>query len=45
MSGFSFTVDNAHAKEHNEFLKDQRRLQVSAIVFGVVQVLVAGVFI
>lgn len=45
MSGFSFTVDSAHAKEHNEFLKDQRRLQVSAIVFGVVQVLVAGVFI
>lgn len=45
MSGFHFTVDTAHAKAHNEFLKDQRRLQVSAIVFGLIQVMVAAVFI
>lgn len=45
MPVFRFTVDNAHAREHNEFLKDQRRLQISAFVFGLIQLLVAAAFI
>lgn len=45
MSAFSFTVDTTHAKTHNEFLKDQKRLQISALAFGIVQLLVAAAFL
>lgn len=35
MKVFRFEVDEAFAKKNNEMLRDTRRLQVSAIVFGV----------
>ena len=35
MKVFKFEVDEAFAKKNNEMLKDTRRLQASAVVFGV----------
>ncbi|WP_080796063.1 DUF3239 domain-containing protein [Corynebacterium pacaense] len=40
MPHFPFQVDEAYAKKNNEFLRDARRLQVSAFFFGLV--LIAG---
>ncbi|WBT09510.1 DUF3239 domain-containing protein [Corynebacterium sp. SCR221107] len=37
MPVFSFNVDEAYAKKNNELLKDTRRLQASAALFGLVQ--------
>lgn len=40
MPRFSFTVDEPFARQNNELLKDSKRLQISALVLGLV--LVAG---
>jgi len=42
MKVFKFQVDEAFAKKNNEMLKDTKRLQVSAIVFGVLLILAAA---
>lgn len=44
---FHFDVDVAHARQHNEYQRDARRLQVSAVVFGFVLlgVGIAGYFL
>ncbi|GAA1474525.1 DUF3239 domain-containing protein [Corynebacterium felinum] len=34
MKNFNFSVDNEHAKKNNELLKDTKRLQISAALFG-----------
>lgn len=45
MKVFKFEVDEAFAKKNNEMLKDTRRLQVSAALFGAILVaLAAAVF-
>lgn len=36
MNIFKFTVDTEHAKKNNELLKDTKRLQLSAFVFGLI---------
>lgn len=36
MSIFSFQVDESHARARNELLKDTKRLQLSAVIFGVI---------
>ena len=36
MSEFSFTVDPAFNKQHNELGRDVRKLQISAVVFGLI---------
>lgn len=41
MKVFRFEVDEAFAKKNNEMLKDTRRLQTSAIVFGVILLVLA----
>lgn len=33
---FSFTVNEAYNKEHNEMFRDARRLKLSALIFGVI---------
>ncbi|MDO5097363.1 MAG: DUF3239 domain-containing protein [Corynebacterium sp.] len=38
MNSFTFDVDNDYAKKHNELLKDTKRLQISAIIFGLILV-------
>lgn len=42
MPNFSFDVDEAYAKKNNEFLRDTKRLQTSALLFGVVLLAVGG---
>lgn len=42
MAHFSFQVDEAYAKKNNEFLRDARRLQVSAFFFGLVLIAVGA---
>ncbi|MDO5513147.1 DUF3239 domain-containing protein [Corynebacterium sp.] len=42
MKVFKFAVDEAFAKKNNEMLKDTRRLQVSAIVFGIILAIVSA---
>lgn len=42
MPNFSFDVDEAYAKKNNEFLRDTKRLQVSALLFGLVLLAVGG---
>lgn len=37
MPVFNFSVDEEYAKKHNELLKDTRRLQLSALLFALVQ--------
>lgn len=45
MKVFKFDVDETFAKKNNEMLKDTRRLQTSAIIFGVLLlVLAVGLF-
>ena len=41
MSTFQFTVDEAFNRQHNEFVRDSRRLQVSAGVLGGILVVAA----
>lgn len=36
MQHFSFAVDESYAKKNNEFLRDAKRLQISALCFGLV---------
>lgn len=36
MNIFTFTVDNEYAKKNNELLKDTKRLQLSAFIFGLI---------
>ncbi|MFP7366567.1 DUF3239 domain-containing protein [Corynebacterium callunae] len=36
MQDFSFAVDESYAKKNNEFLRDAKRLQISAFCFGLV---------
>ena len=36
MSIFSFHVDEGHARARNELLKDTKRLQLSAVIFGAI---------
>ncbi|MDO4631620.1 MAG: DUF3239 domain-containing protein [Corynebacterium sp.] len=36
MNIFPFEVDNEHAKQNNELLKDTKRLQISALLFAVI---------
>ncbi|MDO4910537.1 MAG: DUF3239 domain-containing protein [Corynebacterium sp.] len=38
---FSFTVDPAHVKKHNEYFKDIRRLRTVGLFYGVVMILLA----
>ncbi|GAB2503574.1 hypothetical protein CATRI_03310 [Corynebacterium atrinae] len=42
MKVFKFDVDEAFAKKNNEMLKDTRRLQLSAGVFGLILLVLAG---
>ena len=42
MKVFKFEVDEQFAKKNNEMLKDTKRLQVSAIVFGIILAIVAA---
>ncbi len=42
MPNFAFEVDEAYAKKNNEFLRDTKRLQTSALLFGVVLLAVGG---
>src|SRR5699024_3386296 len=42
MKVFRFQVDEAFAKKNNEMLKDSKRLQISAVVFGVLLLLAAA---
>ena len=44
MKVFKFEVDEAFAKQHNEMLRDSRRLLVSGLLFGGILV-VAGVLV
>lgn len=37
MPVFNFSVDEEYSKKHNELLKDTRRLQLSALLFALVQ--------
>lgn len=41
---FTFQVDNEYAKQHNELLKDTKRLQISALVFGLLQFAIGAGF-
>ncbi|GAB3707851.1 DUF3239 domain-containing protein [Corynebacterium nasicanis] len=42
MKVFTFPVDEAFAKKNNEMLKDTKRLQVSAVVFGILLAIAAA---
>ncbi|AZA10960.1 DUF3239 domain-containing protein [Corynebacterium gerontici] len=41
---FSFQVDNEYARQNNELLKDTRRLQLSALIFGILQFAIGAGF-
>lgn len=43
MKHFSFDVDEAYARKNNEFLRDTKRLQISAFFFGLVLLAIGGV--
>lgn len=36
MTTFDFAVDDTYAYEHNELLKDTKRLQISALIFAII---------
>ncbi len=44
MANFHFDVDTEYAKKHNELLKDTKRLQISAALFGLIQLGIGAAF-